>query len=185
MLLLLALRLAFTVFEAIYFIIAGTPINLFGTAFLLPFLLIIYIIYNGQKLFGYFLLGGSVIRLIFFYATVYEKLPAAPLREVYSGGAYEVDGLGSQGRVTMIRQPDRSRYCMNMTYAIPVRRGNAEIIEDITPVYNVRVTLRVAESVKRVWLGLSGEELATERVGDAVLFTVPKIDCHTAVVIEY
>ena len=84
MLLLLALRLAFTVFEAIYFIIAGTPINLFGTAFLLPFLLIIYIIYNGQKLFGYFLLGGSVIRLIFFYATVYEKLPAAPLREVYS-----------------------------------------------------------------------------------------------------
>jgi hypothetical protein len=53
------------------------------------------------------------------------------LRLVYSGGAFEVSGLGSQGRATMIRQADKSRYCLNMTYAVPVRRGAAEVIEQI------------------------------------------------------
>ena len=136
---------------------------------------------------------GNVVYTAHPLASAYHKLGSLyhreyfinALRLVYSGGAYEVEGLGSQGRVTMIRQPDKSRYCLNMTYALPVRRGTAEIIEDIMPVYNVSVTLKLSEKVKRVWLGLSGEELAVEKVGDAVRFTVPEINCHTSVVIEY
>ena len=107
------------------------------------------------------------------------------LRLVYSGGAYEVEGLGSQGRVTMIRQADKSRYCMNMTYAVPVRRGEAEIIEDVMPVYNIKVTLKVKEDIKRIYFGVSGEEITAERNGDKISFMIPELHCHTTVVVEY
>ena len=107
------------------------------------------------------------------------------LRLVYSGGAYEVEGLGSQGRVTMIRQPKWHRYCMNMTYAIPTRRGTADIIEDIMPVYNIKVSLKVKEHIKRIYFGISGEEITVERNGEEISFIIPELNCHTTVVIEY
>jgi len=107
------------------------------------------------------------------------------LRLVYSGGAYEVKGLGSQGRVTMIHQPDRSRYCLNMTYAIPVKRGLAEVIEDIMPVYNIKVNVKLKEHIKRVYIGISEEELKIEQNGNEISFTIPELNCHTTVVMEY
>lgn len=107
------------------------------------------------------------------------------LRLIYSGGAYKVEGLGSQGRVTMIHQSDKSRYCMNMTYAVPVRRGFAEVIEDIMPVYNIKVTLKVKENIKKVYFAVSGEEIKFERNGDEINFVVREINCHTTVVMEY
>ena len=107
------------------------------------------------------------------------------LRLIYEGGAFKVSGIGSQGRVTMIHQPDRTRYCMNMTYAIPVKRGEAEIIEDIMPVYNVKVALTVPKSIKRVYNGVTNEELPFERRGNQISFILPELLCHASVVAEY
>ena len=136
---------------------------------------------------------GNIVYLSHPLAYMYQKIGSLFHREyfinalklVYSGGAYEVKGLGSQGRVTMIHQPDKSRYCMNMTYAIPVKRGAAEVIEDIMPVYNVEVSVNLKEDVKRIYLGVSGDEIKSQRNGDRTTFTVPELNCHTTVVIEY
>ena len=51
---------------------------------------------------------------------------------------FKITGFGAQGRATMIHQKDQNRYCLNMTYASPIRRGAAEIIEDIVDIYFVR-----------------------------------------------
>lgn len=107
------------------------------------------------------------------------------LRLVYGGGKLMMDGLGSQGRCTMIHQPDKHRYCINMVYGSPVKRGAAEVIEDIMPVYNIRTALRTEKTVKRVYLGLTGQELEFTADGDWVRFTVPKLECHTSVAVEY
>lgn len=136
---------------------------------------------------------GNVVYMAHPMASAYIKLGSLyhreyfmnALRLVYSGGTYEVEGLGSQGRVTMIRQADKSRYCMNMTYAVPVRRGAAEIIEDMMPVYNIKVTLKVKENIKRIYFGVSGEEITAERNGDKISFMIPELHCHTTVVVEY
>ena len=85
----------------------------------------------------------------------------------------------------MIRQPDKNRYCVNMVYASPIRRGAAEVIEDIMPVYNIKVALKVEEKIKRVYLGVTGEELSFETVNGETIFTVAKLDCHTSIVAEY
>ena len=72
-----------------------------------------------------------------------------------------------------------------MVYASPVKHGAAEIIEDIMPVYNVKVALRVDEKIKRVYLGVTGEDLDFKTANGDVLFTVPKLECHASIVIEY
>ena len=131
-------------------------------------------------------ISHPLAREYFTYGSLYHReyfLKA--LRLVYAGGKFSVEGLGSQGRCTMIRQPDKNRYCVNMVYASPIRRGAAEVIEDIMPVYNIKVALKVEEKIKRVYLGVTGEELSFETVNGETIFTVAKLDCHTSIVAEY
>lgn len=115
----------------------------------------------------------------------HKKYFVYALNTVYSGGHLKVEGLGSQGRCTMICQPDKSRYCINMIYASPVKRGCAEIIEDIMPIYNIKVSLKTDKNIKKVYLGLTGEELEYKYDNGMVMFTVPELNCHTSVVVEY
>ena len=99
--------------------------------------------------------------------------------------AFKIEGLGAEGRATMIKQEDKNRYCLNMTYASPIRRGAAEIIEDIVDIYNVKISLDVTEKIKSAYLGVTGEKLEiTEENGKQVV-TVPKFNCHASVVFEY
>jgi len=99
--------------------------------------------------------------------------------------AFSVEGLGAQGRATMIKQGDKNRYCLNMTYASPVRRGCAEIIEDITDIYNIKIALFVEEKIKKAYLGVTGEELEMAEENGVLTVTVPKLNCHASVVFEY
>ena len=136
---------------------------------------------------------GNIVYVAHPLATAYNRIGSLYHREylmnalglVYCGSVCAVDGLGSQGRVTMIRQADKSRYCINMTYAVPARRGKAEVIEDIMPVYNIKVKLKVNEEIKRIYLGVTGEEIEMERNGSEISFTIPTLHCHTTVVAEY
>ena len=109
----------------------------------------------------------------------------AALNSVYAGSRLNAEGLFTQGRCTMIRQPEQNRYCVNLLYASPIRRGCAEIIEDIIPLYNIRMTAQISETVQRVYLPLSNDDLPYMTGNGSVSFTVPELNCHTTVVIEY
>ncbi|MBE6713001.1 MAG: hypothetical protein E7580_05725 [Ruminococcaceae bacterium] len=99
--------------------------------------------------------------------------------------AFEVKGLGSAGRSTMIEQPEQNRYCLNMVYGIPTNHGKAEVIEDLFPIYNVEITLHVSKDIKRAYLPLTGETLTITKSADGQSVTVPKLQCHASVVFEY
>ncbi len=104
---------------------------------------------------------------------------------VHTDRVLSVKGLGAQGRCTVIEQADKNRYCLNIAYASPIRRGVAEIIEDIMPVYNIGVELKTEKKIKKVYVGLTGEKLKFTQKGGKVNFVLPELDCHTSVVIEY
>ena len=107
------------------------------------------------------------------------------LMQVFSGGPVTFKGLGSEGRATMIHQPEQNRYCVNMTYASPCKRGEAYIIEDLLPVYNVEVALDVPQTIKKAYLGVTGETLAVSQKDGRQTVVVPKLECHASVVFEY
>jgi hypothetical protein len=120
------------------------------------------------------------------YGSLYQKRYfMLALEQLFTGGAFRVCGMGAMGRATMIRQKDQNRYCLNLLYAAPVKRGLAEVIEDIVPIYNIEVALEVPETITKAYLPLTGEEL-TVTVRDGKQFvTVPKLECHASVVLEY
>ena len=107
------------------------------------------------------------------------------LNRMYNGGLITFKGLGSEGRATMIHQPQHSRYCVNMVYAAPSKRGEAYIIEDILPIYNVELTLNTPQTIQKAWLGVTGEELAVTTENGKQKAVVPKLECHASVVLEY
>ncbi|MBP1994516.1 beta-galactosidase trimerization domain-containing protein [Paenibacillus eucommiae] len=60
--------------------------------------------------------------------------------------------------------------------------GSKSFIEEVAPVDNVEV--RIQASAKRVYLIPSGTELSFTQEKDSIRFTVPRVDIHTAVVID-
>lgn len=86
----------------------------------------------------------------------------------------------------MHQKAQQRRYVNHQLYASPVRRGeNIEVIEDILPVYGVEVTVRVRETVKRVYLAPQNEDIGFTQTADGVAYVVPKLDCYQMVVLEY
>jgi hypothetical protein len=93
--------------------------------------------------------------------------------------------LPSAGRVNLLHQAERGRYVAHLLYAPPQLRGKCLVIEDMPPLYEVAVELRVAQPIVRAWLAPQGQELALERGEDSVRVVVPKVEGHQAVVFDY
>jgi len=94
--------------------------------------------------------------------------------------------MPSAGRVSLLHQAEESRYVAHLLYGPPLERGRCLVIEDLPPLYDVRVTVRLPEQVKRVYAvpELESGELTVERSDDAVSVVVPRMQCHQAVVFE-
>ena len=92
-------------------------------------------------------------------------------------------GLPSMGRVSLMRQEAEGRHILHLLYAAPIARGRGiEVIEDIVPLHDIPVSLRLDAS--RVTLAPEGAELPFERVGDRIEFTVPRLELHQMVVLD-
>jgi hypothetical protein len=93
--------------------------------------------------------------------------------------------LPAQGVQTVMYQKAENRTIVHLLYVSPVKRGQGiEVIEDILPVYNVQVNLRVTKQPSRVYLAPQGTDLPFT-VENGVLNTVlPELCCHQMVVVE-
>ena len=91
--------------------------------------------------------------------------------------------LPAQGTVTMMRQEDR--YICHMLYASPVKRGeNIEVIEDIIPIYNINVSVRLDKIVNRVYLAPQNQDVPFKVSGYKIEFKLEKVECHQIIVFE-
>ena len=67
-----------------------------------------------------------------------------------------------------------------------MRRGeNIEIIEDIVPVYDIQVEIRIPEKVTHVRCVPQMEELDFTQDCGVLSYTVPKVECHQMVMVTY
>ena len=128
----------------------------------------------------------SLAKEYFTYGSVFHKRYfMLALGLIYNGGILKTKGLPSQARCRTIEQKDKSRYCVNMYYVSPVKRGKAEIIEDIVPLYNIEVTLRTDKEIEKVYLPLEDKELDFVWNGKEAMFTLPCLNCHQSIVLSY
>lgn len=94
--------------------------------------------------------------------------------------------LPAQGIVTLQQQKQERRWINHLLYASPVKRGqHIEVIEDILPVYNTTVSVRVPSNVQRVYLAPQMESLGFAQQEGLVTYTLPVLECHQMVVLQF
>jgi hypothetical protein len=93
--------------------------------------------------------------------------------------------LPSCGRVNLTRQAEEgNRQVLHLMYATPIKRGDTQVIEDIIPLYDIPVSLKVDGDVSRVYLAPENEDLEFDVADGRVSFIVPKVEMNQIVVIE-
>jgi len=123
---------------------------------------------------------------------LYRDFFEAVLRHVL-GGALPVEtrGLPTSGRVNVLEQQGQGRYVAHLLYAPTSVRGTfnkkpIEIIEDLVPLREVQVTLRLPRAPKSVRLVPEGRSLDFAATGGGtVSFTVPEFTAHQMVELAY
>ena len=103
-------------------------------------------------------------------------------------GAYKTleTTLPAQGVTTIQQQTAQSRCVHHLLYATPVKRGeDICVIEDIVPLYDVAVKVRLPQKIKKAYLAPQMDPLPITQQDGYVCYTVPKLDCHQMVVLEY
>lgn len=99
--------------------------------------------------------------------------------------------LGAQGIVTVMDQTAEHRYVAHLLYASPVLRGNdikgknIQIIEDIIPVYDTTLELKLDRDIKNVYLAPQMEKLDYTKENGKIKLTLKKLDCHQMIVLDY
>ena len=106
------------------------------------------------------------------------------LRLVYKNPVMKA-GMPSAGRARFVRQSSKNRYVLHLLYGAPVRRGRAEVMEDLPPLYRIPLRIRAAEKIERIYSVPKGAEIPFTQKNGMVEFTVPEVQCHQAVVLEY
>ena len=84
------------------------------------------------------------------------------LRLLYSRPTLGVQ-LPSAGRVNLLHQPSKARYVAHLLYAPPLLRGKCLVIDDLPPLFDVALELRIPQEVTRASLAPQGTGLSFER----------------------
>lgn len=117
-------------------------------------------------------------------APYYRDLIGALLDRLALDRVFVAPGLPTTAEIGLLRQPAQDgRYILHLIHAVPQRRGeNLELVEDVLPLYNMRVGLRTVKPVSGVTLAPGGQALAYETIDGITWVNVPEIAGHQVVV---
>jgi hypothetical protein len=86
---------------------------------------------------------------------------------------------------TINEQPGENRWVVHLLHYIPERRGqDFDVIEDVIPLYDVNVSVRVPRRVSRVVLVPQGTAVSYQVRDGRANFTVPRLAGHQMVALE-
>ena len=89
--------------------------------------------------------------------------------------------IPSAGRTRLTHQKDYHRYVFHVTYASPIQRGIASVIEDIVPIYNSTVQIQIPEQIKHVRLIPGMDDISFAQKGACIEFTIPCVNLYQGV----
>ncbi|MFI5356037.1 MAG: alpha-amylase [Opitutales bacterium] len=121
---------------------------------------------------------------------LYRDFFAAALRHLLDGKLPAETNLPSTGRLNVLEQTAERRYIAHLLFAATSNRGMfngkpVEIIEDLIPLHDVEVALRLPRKVKSARLVPDGGELAFAQADGVVSFTVPEFTAHQMIELAY
>ena len=125
---------------------------------------------------------------------VYARDGAVALRQFLDkvlrrllGDEITVDAsLPSTARLTVTRDEINRRIIVHLLYADIVKRGrNTEVIEDLPPLYDTKLLLRIPETVRSVTMEPQHDGLPFRQSGGKVETVVPLFRCHQMIAFSF
>jgi len=132
-------------------------------------------------------------------AVVYREYIAKVIAHLLGGRQTVSVSLPSAARVFLNYQEEERRHILHLLYANPTARGGAmrfaagtleaagariEVIEDLTPLRDIRLTVRGLPEVSRITLEPQGTEISFTRQEGGIFFSVEEVCCHQIVVLH-
>lgn len=115
--------------------------------------------------------------------TIYAKEIVCYLIDLLLAKKSATCDLPAQGILSLMSQ--KNRKIVHLLYATPVHRGkNIDVIEDIVPLYDVKVTVKCDQKPERVYLAPEMTDIAFEYSEGYVRIVVPKFENHCMIVLE-
>ncbi len=93
--------------------------------------------------------------------------------------------LPSGAYATLFKQAAQGRYVLHLLYGQPYLRGDNQVIEDIIPLRDISVGVKLDENVAKCYDALTKEEIPFAVEEGRVTLLVEEIDCHKVLVFEY
>ena len=93
--------------------------------------------------------------------------------------------MPSAARVNLLHQPQHNRYVAHLLYGPGLQRGGCLVIEDLVPLHDVPVTVRLPQQIKAAYLAPQKQPLTVNNDSQTASVTVPEVRNHQAVVFEY
>lgn len=114
----------------------------------------------------------------------YRDLVDSLLEQLLEVPLIQTEHLPTTAEVYALRQPDHhNRMIVHIVHAVPQRRGtNIDIVEDVHPLFDVRLSVRVDAPVEEVLLVPGEVTLPHETTEGVTWVTIPKIEGHQVVV---
>ncbi|MBF0245924.1 MAG: hypothetical protein HQL31_11755, partial [Planctomycetes bacterium] len=139
---------------------------------------------------------GTIVCLSHSLGEIYGKFGARLHRQLFSNALGMIHQsptlkapLPSSGRVNLVHQPQHRRYVVHLMYGPPLQRGRCMVIEDLVPIRDVEVELRVPQLITQVTIAphdpAQRRESKPALVDGAVKLTVPQVKGHQMVVFAY
>lgn len=116
------------------------------------------------------------------------------------GRSVSVENFPSTARVVLTHQETENRYILHLLNGCTINRGGAvtlhggtlggklngyEVIEDVRPLHNLGVTVRLPKSVKRVISVPEGRDIEAGISPETVTFRLDSMDHHAMFALEY
>ncbi len=129
-------------------------------------------------------LGHPICRLYNNHGTqLHRDFFISILKRLYKDPVLRIE-TPSAARVNFMHQAAESRYVLHLTYASPIQRGEVRIIEDMVPLFDIPVRVKISENVLRVHLEPQGTDLPFIQEEDRLVAIIPKVLCHQIVVFD-
>ncbi len=125
---------------------------------------------------------------------LYRDFFRAALKLCFPGGLPVQTNLPSVARFNLLEQKQEKRFIAHLLYApisfraMKMTWGTPqplELIEELLPLQNIRVTLKIKQTIKKVMLAPESTELEFTQTGDELSFTVSEFTGHQMVELGY
>lgn len=129
---------------------------------------------------------------------VYKDIFLKVIRDLLADDLSFKSNLPSTARVSIMGQKEENRSILHLLFANTIARGGGldlsggnssiqggsiEVIEDLLPLVNTTIDIKLPHKVSSVRLEPQGKEISFEKEGDRILFNIESFSCHQMVVL--